>query len=113
MDRGLARWLLFGLAIALLFMFMNPFKKGDGEQQPLKFESQKLPPDPRPPEELCDIWGPRYQAQISTRGATLKHFFLITSKYRKNGKPIDLSTTPDQELYRQLRFRYRNEAVAP
>src|SRR6185295_16796002 len=113
MDRGLARWLLFGLAIALLFIFFKPFGKGDDEPQPLKLEQPhaRLPAEPRPPEQLCDLWHPDYHAQISTRGATLKHFFLLTAKYQRKCQPFDLSTTPDHELYRQLRFRYRNEAA--
>src|SRR5690606_26617472 len=65
----------------------------------------------RPREQLCDLWGPRFRAQISTRGGGIKHFFLLDAKYREDGQPIDLSTTPDLELRRQLRFDFHNPAA--
>src|SRR5690606_40236437 len=33
------------------------------------------------------------------------------AKYREDGQPIDLSTTPDLELRRQLRFDFHNPAA--
>jgi YidC/Oxa1 family membrane protein insertase len=115
MERGnLARWLLIGLAIALGVSFLpNLFGGGDGKHQPLVAESAKFPPEPRVPEKLCDLWHEKFHAQVSTRGGGVKHFQLLTAKYRHEGKPIDLSTTPDHETWHQLRFHWRNEAVLP
>src|SRR5207244_3222832 len=39
------------------------------------------------------------------------HFQLLRAKYRKKGQPIDLSTTPDVETRRQLRFDWQNPAL--
>jgi YidC/Oxa1 family membrane protein insertase len=120
MERGnLARWLLIGLAVALGVTFLPNLLGGggNGASQPLTEESKNpgsnLPPEPRPPEQLCDLWHEKFHAQISTRGGGIKHFQLLTAKYRHEGKPIDLSTTPDHEVWHQLRFQWKNSAVAP
>lgn len=114
MERsGLSRWLLLGLIVFLGFTFI-PTLFGDDEttHQPLKAEGTTFPA-PRSEPKACDIWGPRFRAQFTTQGGTLKHFELLTAKYRRDDKPIDLSTTPDVELRRQLRFHWRNDAVTP
>jgi YidC/Oxa1 family membrane protein insertase len=116
MDSGktLLRWLLIGLGV-FLFMQYLPKLLGKGsatsELQPLKTEGVEAPPTRRP-EQVCDLWTDSFRAQLSTAGANLKHFELLTAKYRRRGKPIDLSTTPDVEWRRQLRVNTRNEAVA-
>lgn len=113
MDRSsLGRWLLIAAAVFLAMTFLPKiFGGGSSARQPLKPEGDRVPAaQGRPPEKLCDLWGPRFRARISTRGATIKHFFLLQAKYRKDGHPLDLSTTPDQELRRQLRFHFRNPA---
>ena len=113
MERsGVARWLLLGLAVFLLITFL-PKLFGNGEEaerQPLQWESN-VQPKQRQPEQLCDIWGDRFHARLTTQGATLKNFLLTTAKYRRDGKPIDLVTTPDVEARRPLRFHWRNEAL--
>lgn len=112
MERsGLARWLLLGLAVFLLITFLPKLfgSEEEAKHQPLKYEGA-LEPKTRSPEQLCDIWGERFRAQLTTRGATLKHFELTTAKYQRDGNPIDLSTTPDVELRRQLLFHWRNAA---
>ncbi|MEZ4219825.1 MAG: membrane protein insertase YidC [Polyangiaceae bacterium] len=112
MERsGLSRWLLLGL-LALVGFTLLPkfFGEKSSDTQPLQNESAVFPKH-RPAERLCDIWGPRFRAQVSTRGGALRHFELTTAKYRRHGEPIDLSTTPDVEMRRQLRFHYRNEAA--
>lgn len=111
MERsGIARWLFIGLTVFLAITFLPKlFGSKESERQPLKFEGTAVPRE-RKPEQICEIWGDRFHAQLTTQGASLKHFFLTTAKYRHHGKAIDLATTPDVELRRQLRFHFRNEA---
>lgn len=114
MERsGIARWLFIGLTVLLAVMFLPKlFGEKSSEQQPLKYEGTSAPAV-RKPKQLCDIWAPRFHAQLSTEGASLEHFYLSTAKYRQKGVSIDLSTTPDVELRRQLRFHFRNERFHP
>ena len=100
------------LAAVFLFMQFGPklFGGGSSGHQPLLPENERAAAT-RPPEKTCDIWGPRFHAQLSSRGASVKHFELTTAKYQKKGKPIDLSTTPDIEDRRQLRFHFTNPAA--
>lgn len=113
MERGsLGRWLLIAAGIFLFLRFGTNLMGGDHKApQPLgRAEEAAAPalPATRAPEALCDLWGDRFHAQLTTRGASLKHYRLTSAKYRKDGKPFDISTTPDQELYQQLRFHFSN-----
>jgi YidC/Oxa1 family membrane protein insertase len=113
MERGnIGRWLLIASGIFLLFTFLGPglFGGGDQKTQPLKAEGTSIKGSERPPAKECDIWTPEFQAVLSTRSASLRHFRLLTSKYQDEGKPIDLSTTPDYEPRQQLRFEFWNPA---
>ena len=110
---SLFRWLFIGIAVFLAMKFVGPKlfgSEGGAEIQPLTAESRKLP-SARPAEKTCDIFTDRFNAVLSTRGASLKHFRLTTEKYRRKGTPIDLATTPDMELRQQLRTSLRNEAA--
>ena len=51
-------------------------------------------------ETLCKLRGPRFAAEATTRGASLKHVYPDGAKYKddKTGAPMDLVTTPDIEL---------------
>ena len=112
MERsGLARWLLIGLAVLLLVTYVPKWfgEGGTSEFQPLKPELTEVP-ESRTPEKLCTIEGPRFRVELGTHGATLKRAWLLTEKYERHGKPIDLSTTAGEEFYRQLRFGWRNIA---
>ena len=114
MDRSSLLRLLFIGGLVFLAMSVLPkfFGAGSEGRQPLHPEGVVLPkPDQRSPERTCDLWGPAFHAQVSTRGGGLKHLYLTEAKYRKEGRPIDLSTTPDLELHRQLRFQFRNPAA--
>ncbi|HEY6081231.1 MAG TPA: membrane protein insertase YidC [Polyangiaceae bacterium] len=114
MERGnLLRWLLLGVGIFLLISVGKNLFGGGGDQQakvqPVAVEQPVVAQaNSRAPEQLCDLWGERFHAQLTTRGASLKHYKLTTSKYRKDGKQIAITTTPDQELYQQLRFGFSN-----
>jgi YidC/Oxa1 family membrane protein insertase len=107
------RWVFIAIAIFLAMKFVVPKLTGSEsspERQPLTWESRKLPPS-RAPEQTCNIFTDRFNAELSTIGASLKHFKLTTAKYQPKGKPIDLATTLDWELRQQLRMSLRNEAV--
>ncbi len=112
MERGnLGRWLLIAVGIFLLITVgRNMFGDGGKPAKPPSAQTASAPATPREraPERLCDLWGDRFHAQLSSRGASLKRFTLTTSKYRKDGKQISVTTTPDQELYQQLRFGFSN-----
>jgi YidC/Oxa1 family membrane protein insertase len=111
---SLFRWLFIGVAVFLAMKFIGPKffgSEGSTEVQPLTSESRKLPQPPRPPEKTCDIFTDKFNAVLSSRGASLKYFKLTTAKYQRAGKPIDLATTPETELRQQLRMSLRNEAV--
>ena len=111
MDRsGLTRWLVIGLVVFMAVTLVPKFFGSEnGEHQPLQPESAKT--SPTVPEKLCTIWGPRYRAVLSSNGASLKTFELVTAKYRKDDTAIDLATTPDVVSRRQLRFHFRNRAA--
>jgi YidC/Oxa1 family membrane protein insertase len=113
MERGnLGRWLLIAAGIFLFLRFGTNFLGGEQKSpQPIGPADETAPvvATARAPETLCDLWGDKFHAQLSTRGAALKHYWLTTAKYRKDGKPFDISTTPDQEQYQQLRFQFANQ----
>jgi YidC/Oxa1 family membrane protein insertase len=115
MDRGnLGRWLLIASGI---FLFLTVGKNtffGENPPPPKTSAAASVATPPaapgpaRAPETLCDLWGERFHAQLTTRGASLKRYKLTTAKYRKDGKQIEITTTPDQEAYQQLRFAFAN-----
>jgi YidC/Oxa1 family membrane protein insertase len=116
MDRSSIGRLLVMAALAFLLFQFGPKFFGGGKVtvQPLRNESRLvLSANPRAPEQFCDVWTPEFRAQLSSRGASVRHFELMGSKYEKAGKPIDLSTTPDLEFNRQLRFDFHNSAGLP
>jgi YidC/Oxa1 family membrane protein insertase len=113
MERGnLGRWLLIAAGIFLFLRFGTNILGGEHKPpQPLgpaEEAAAPVAPADRAPAQICDLWGDRFHAQLSTRGASVTRYKLTTAKYQHAGKPIDVSTTPDQELYQQLRFHYAN-----
>jgi YidC/Oxa1 family membrane protein insertase len=100
MDRGsLAKWLLIGAALIGFVIYGLPMITGGGsvERQPLSLDDAKTPPGDRPEEQLCTLKGPRFTADISTRGASLRHARMTDAKYSvavdKPEPKIDLVTT--------------------
>jgi YidC/Oxa1 family membrane protein insertase len=108
---GLARWLLIGVAAFLLIVIVPRQCNKEQEVQPLLYEPGKVQ-DAEADERVCDLWTPEFRAQLSTRGAALKHFELLRAKYRKHDVGIDLATTPDIPFRQQLRTHWRNPAAA-
>lgn len=121
MERGnLSRLLLLmGLAILMVTVLPRLLGGSSGSQsKPTKGEDWVLKPEgltpssaTRAPERICSLWTNEFRADLSTRSASLKRFDLSTAKYTTHGHPIALSTTPDVEERRQLRFHFRNQAA--
>jgi len=113
MDRSsLGRFLFIGVGLVFALFVLPRMMHGSSELQPLPVERlHSVEQKARPPEQVCDIWTREFHAKLSSRSATLTHFELLTAKYRKQGVPIDLSTTPDVESRRQLRLDWQNPAL--
>jgi YidC/Oxa1 family membrane protein insertase len=114
---GALRFLLFGFAGLMLFLAIQRFfGGGNGAQQPLSPESQEVPPA-RGPDHRCHLWSETFHAEVRTRGGTLTRFELLPHNYRRDGKPLDVSTTPDpagdHEFRQQLFTRWRGDVPAP
>jgi YidC/Oxa1 family membrane protein insertase len=126
MDRSsVLRWLFIGL-LAIAFWKWGPQLLGSksGSEQALPVETYINAPDfipdavdppgetnkPwQPPEgELCTIKGNRFEAELSSRGASLRHLLLTDPKYAQS-EAHDVSTTPDHERWRSLRMSFRGE----
>lgn len=95
MERGkIAQWLLIGVAVILLWQFGGGlFGKGSADVQPNLLTDLPAADAQRAPEETCTIKGVRFEADLSTHGASLRHLRLTDPKYSTNGAPIDLVTT--------------------
>jgi YidC/Oxa1 family membrane protein insertase len=112
MERGnLGRLAFIAVGLFLAFVVVPKWFHGSSSMQPLRPEHLVTVATERPPESFCDIWTDDFHAKLSSRSATLTHFELLRAKYRKKGVPIDLSTTPDVETRRPLRFDWQNPAV--
>lgn len=120
-------FLRFGLIFLsglLLFLWLGGEDSGP-VAQPIAPESRATP-ETRAPYEFCRLETDLFRAELTTRGATLRHFELIAPKYRRNGSSHDLSTTPqpgatpgspqeldpswpgDHEFRQQLFAQFRN-----
>jgi YidC/Oxa1 family membrane protein insertase len=104
MDKGsLLRWLLLGAAIYLFMTYGWPLLNGgqqpgaQSSRQPLAGLRDDATPKERTDEVTCDLEGPRFKVQATSKGAALKHAWMGGEKYKieKDGKtkPIDLVTT--------------------
>ena len=119
MDRNaILRWLVIALGVGAIMMFGPKACKGKPALA-LPAETYVNAPDfapdhvdgakDAPPEgELCSISGVRYTAQLSTRGAAVKHFLMEGATYTVPG---DMSTTPDHERWRSLRTLFRGQGA--
>ncbi|WP_437736649.1 membrane protein insertase YidC [Sorangium sp. So ce1335] len=98
MERSnIAKWLFLGLAIFLFLQYGRPLLFGSAEEQfqPLDVNDSTAPAE-RAPAETCVIDGPRFKAELSTRGASVRHLWMTDPKYTVgNGepRPMDLVTT--------------------
>jgi YidC/Oxa1 family membrane protein insertase len=122
------------IAIALLLLggYWFFFKRGKTEAVALPAETYVDAPDFRPDpvvdgpqvggnndespitESRCNLVGNRFTAELSSRGASVKHLLLTDDKYHDDKSKdaahrADLSTTPDHERWRSLRTLFRGE----
>lgn len=129
MDKNsILRWVLIAAGVLLFVKFGLPKLTGEHEEQPIPTESYVNAPDfapdrvdpapdgqsanaPPPEGELCTITTDRFKAELSTRGAALKHFVITEAQYANGPEGFDLSTTPDQERWRSLRTLFRAEGA--
>jgi YidC/Oxa1 family membrane protein insertase len=86
------RFIFIALSGVLLYFWLAK-PNSNGTRQQIE-QPQVVVPATRAAYEYCEIKTDLFRAQLTTRGATLKRFELITPKYEKNGKPHDVSTTP-------------------
>ncbi|MFO0762555.1 MAG: hypothetical protein U0359_39310, partial [Byssovorax sp.] len=117
-SSSITKWIFIGLAVFLFWTFGKPLLFG-GKQSPFQPQTSDWSEPPmagRPPEELCTIKGERYEAVLSSRGASLKNLFLTDSQrpdyraYEKSkpfmgAKPLgamDLVTTKNEELPKEM-----------
>jgi YidC/Oxa1 family membrane protein insertase len=128
MDRSsVLRWGVIAIAILLFYKFLWPAVSGSNDK-PQAIVAPEIPQvtapsfvpdalDPpvkpgelnAPPEgEICTLKGVRFEAQLSSRGAALTHFFLTDANYARSDAH-DLSTTPDHERWRNLRTTFRGK----
>jgi YidC/Oxa1 family membrane protein insertase len=125
MNTGtLLRFALIFLSGLLLFLWLGD-KPSAAEFQPITPQPTETPSN-RAAYEFCKLETPQFRAELTTRGATLRHFELLAPKYKRGGKSHDLSTTPqpgaapgtpaeldpawpgDHEFRQQLFTQFRN-----
>lgn len=130
MDKNaVLRWGVIAIALILFFKFGLPKLTGGGHpKQPIPEETyanapgfapdrvdpapEGQPPNAPPAEgEICTIEADRYKAELSTRGAAIKHFVITDAQYANGPEGFDLSTTPDNERWRSLRTLFRAEGA--
>ncbi len=126
MDRNqLLRWVLIaGVTLAIYQFFIKG--RGTPDHQPVPAEhyvnapgfpldvldtpaAGETRPNAPPEGELCTIQGQRFVAELSSRGAAIKHFNL-QDRYAGTSA-ADMSTTPDHERWRSLRTLFRADGA--
>jgi YidC/Oxa1 family membrane protein insertase len=135
MDRNsLSRWILIAaIAVGGYFLFYG--KKGSDHAQqlpperyvdapgfvpdPIDADADRDPRKPRPAvaeaatvPAICKIHGKRFEAELSTHGAGITHFYLTDARYA-HSDAADVSTTPDIERWRNLRTLFRSPSDPP
>ncbi len=123
------RWGIIALLTVVFMKWGMPLLTGkhEGAMQSLPAETYTNAPgfvpdafEPPPPGqaantpkegELCSLHGNRFDAELSSRGAAITHYWLRDPQYTDGINGLDLSTTPDHERWRSLRTLFRAEGA--
>lgn len=94
MERGSTlRWVLLGLAVFLFFTYgKDLIFGGSAQRQPTPIAD--VEPKERAPEKICTLDGQRFQAELTTRSASLAHFYITDPKYFRNLRPDEMANLP-------------------
>jgi YidC/Oxa1 family membrane protein insertase len=125
MDRNsLLRTLVIALILLGGYWFFFGRKSGEhGQSLPAEhyvnapsfapdvIDGEPAPATPPEPPQTCTIKGNRFEAQLSSHGAGLTHFYLTDARYASSDGH-DVSTTPDVERWRNLRTLFRDPTGA-
>jgi YidC/Oxa1 family membrane protein insertase len=129
MDRNaVIRWLVIAVAMFAFWKWGMPAITGKSDKTQSNVPAELYAnapgfvpdavdtpgPDGKPWEpkegEICKIAGKRFDAEMSSRGAALTHFFIRDARYAGTDG-FDMSTTPDHERWRSLRTLFRGEGA--
>src|SRR5688572_24229901 len=94
MDR-VSRLVIFAALFAALYFLFGSSSDEERVFQPIVHAPVLVPEGARPEALACHLWTREAHAVVSTRGGALSHYYALSTKYRRNGKPVDLVTTPD------------------
>ncbi len=108
MERG-SRILVFLALFAGLYFLFGRSNTTTTERR-IQTPELVAPQGERPEPMKCDLWTEEYRTQISSRGAVLVSHAPLTAKYRQDGKPMELVTTPDHPNYGPLYTSFRSFA---
>lgn len=115
---GLTRLLLIGALVVAGVVFL-PKLLGGGSSETLSVVEQRsaAPEVAKQQEQLCELWTDRFHAKVSSRGAVLTGFELLSAKYHhRDDGATNLTTTPnpgsDGRYRQQLYTSFRNRAAA-
>ncbi|MBI4953365.1 MAG: YidC/Oxa1 family insertase periplasmic-domain containing protein [Myxococcales bacterium] len=116
-QRGsLLRWVLIGVAVFLFMTFGMPALCGKGDptaRQPLTHDDQTTAPEEPKEEQICELVGMRFNAEVTSKGASVKKLWLEGPKYQVEGPlgpkdPMQIVTT-----WRPGRLPLRTNLRAP
>ena len=103
MERGgLLRWVLIGGAVFLFMTFGMPALCGKADKtarQPITYAdapaTERIALVEKWNEQLCELAGPRFTAEATSKGATVKQVWLEGDKYRdpEKNEPMQLVST--------------------
>jgi YidC/Oxa1 family membrane protein insertase len=116
MERGsITKWLLLGLAIFFLVQ-QGPrlfgFGKKTSEGQNLV--NDRTAPTARVEPAACTIEGDRFKAELSSAGASLRHWQLVERRFDIDKHPMDLVTTSrEARLPLRTDLRPQSAILAP
>lgn len=97
MERGsITKWLLLGLAVFfLLTQGKSMFGSKASELQPFAGIRDSTTAAQRAPEQMCTLEGPRFRADLSSHGASLRRYVLTDRRFESDHKPMDMVTGTD------------------